>query len=54
MVFHGYDLDPMFAAADANDGDLTKGIYEQHGGDGAPKLKQCRRRYRAWSSVTSS
>jgi hypothetical protein len=47
MVFHGYDLDPMFAAADANDGDLTKEFYEAHGGDDAPTLKQCRRRYRA-------
>jgi hypothetical protein len=27
MVFRGTNLDPMFAAADANDGDLTSGIY---------------------------
>ena len=46
MVFRGTNLDPMFAAADANDGDLTSGIYNQHGGDGVPTLKQCRRRYR--------
>ena len=34
MVFQGCSLDPMFAAADANDGNLTKEIYEAHGGDG--------------------
>ena len=45
MVFRGTNLDPMFAAADANDGDLTSGIYNQHGGDGVPTLKQCRRSY---------
>ena len=36
MVFQGCNLDPMFAAADANDGNLTKEIYEAHGGDDAP------------------
>ena len=38
MVFQGCSLDPMFAAADANDSDLTKEIYEAHGGDDAPPL----------------
>ena len=35
----------MFAAGDANDGELTSEIYEHHGGNDAPNLKQCRRRY---------
>ena len=43
--------DPMlFAAGGANDGELTSEIYEHHGGNDAPNLKQCRRRYRAHRS----
>ena len=40
MVFTGADLGAMFAAADANDGDFTKEIYDSYKGS-----KQCRRRY---------
>ena len=36
--------DPMFAAGDANDGELTSEIYEHHGGNDAPNLKQSHRR----------
>ena len=42
----------MFAAGDANDGELTSEIYEHHGGNDAPNLKQCRRRYRAATAAT--
>ena len=40
----------LFAAGGANDGELTSEIYEHHGGNDAPNLKQCRRRYRAHHS----
>ena len=40
----------LFAAGGANDGELTSEIYEHHGGNDAPNLKQCRRRYRAHRS----
>ena len=47
MVYSGSDCTEMFAAADANDGDLTREIWEAHGGEEKATLKQCRRRYKS-------
>ena len=45
MVFHGANLDPMLAAADANDQTLTPDVIDAHGGEQLVTYAQCRRRY---------
>ena len=47
MVYSGSDVSAMFDAADANNGDLTKDIWEAYGGPERATLKQCRRRYKS-------
>ena len=41
MVFHGANLDPMLAAADANDQTLTPDVIDARGGEQLVTYAQC-------------
>ena len=48
MVFHGANVDPMFAAADSNDQTLTPDVIDTHGREQLVMYAQCWRRYNSY------
>ena len=48
MVFHGANLDPMLAAADANDQTLTPDVIDARGGEQLVTYVQCWRHYNSY------
>ena len=48
MVFHGANLDPMLAAADANDQTLTPDVIDARGGEQLVTYAQCWRHYNSY------
>ena len=48
MVFHGANVDPMFAAAYSNDQTLTPDVIDTHGSEQLVTYAQCWRRYNSY------